>query len=113
MAETKEALEYLSGIQDLMDLNEFMDDPDFGDALDLALKVIAKPDLPPASARIAMAKMQGYAFKFRMMGQVYMTIQKGASGSAQNHKKNVYFSVSEQCHELAQMLKYLAREVNG
>lgn len=108
-----DTLTYLSGIQDLVDLNDFMDDPDFGRACDLALKVIAKPKMPPAAALEAMALMQGYAFKFRVMGQAYMTIKKGASGSAENHKKNVYFSVSEQCHELAQTLKYLAKEYHG
>lgn len=108
-----DTLSYLSGIQDLVDLNDFMDDPEFGKALDLALKVIAKPKLPPAHALEAMALMQAWAFTFRMKGQAYMTIKKGPSGSPENHKKNVYFSVSDQCHELAQTLKYLAKEYHG
>jgi hypothetical protein len=108
-----DTLTYLSGIQDLVDLHEFMQDDDFADAMDLALKVIAKPKMPIAAALEALMKMQGYAFKFRMMGQVYMTIKKGTGGSNENQKKNVYFSVSEQCHELAQTLKYLAREYHG
>jgi len=108
-----DGLEYLSNIQDLVDLNEFMDDEDFGKACDLALKVIAKPILPTAKALEAMALMQAWAFAFRMKGQAYMTIKKGAAGSPENHKKNVYFSISEQCHELAQTLKYLAREYHG
>jgi hypothetical protein len=108
-----DTLTYLSAIQDLVDLNDFMQDDDFAKACDLALKVIAKPKMPPAVALEAMAKMQGYAFKFRMMGQAYMTIKKGPGGSPENNKKNVYFSVSEQCHELAQTLKYLAKEYHG
>jgi hypothetical protein len=108
-----DTLTYLSAIQDLVDLNDFMQDEDFGRAMDLALKVIAKPKMPPAVALEAMAKMQGYAFKFRMMGQAYMTIKKGPGGSPENNRKNVYFSVSEQCHELAQTLKYLAKEYHG
>lgn len=103
-------LEYLSQIQDLVDLNDFMADEDFGEACNLALKCIAKPDLPPAAARKALVQMQGYSFKFRMMGQAFMTIKKGKAGSPENNKKNVYFSVSEQCHELAQTLKYIAKE---
>jgi hypothetical protein len=108
-----DTLTYLSAIQDLVDLNDFMQDDDFAKACDLALKVIAKHKMPPAVALEAMAKMQGYAFKFRMMGQAYMTIKKGPGGSPENNKKNVYFSVSEQCHELAQTLKYLAKEYHG
>lgn len=108
-----DTLTYLSGIQDLVDLNDFMDDEDFTTAMELALKVIAKPRMPVAAALEAMALMQAWAFTFRMKGQAYMTIKKGPSGSPENHKKNVYFSVSEQCHELAQTLKYLAREYHG
>lgn len=103
-------LEYISKMQDLVDLNEFMGDQDFEDALELALKCIAKPDLPPAVARKALVQMQGYALKFRMMGQVFMTIKKGRTGSEENNKKNVYFSMSEQCHEMAQSLKYICKE---
>lgn len=105
-----EPLDYLSKIQDLVDLNDFMDDEDFGQACEMALKCIAKPDLPPVHARRALLMMQGWAFVFRMRGQAYMTIRKGPGGSPENHKKNIYFSVSEQCHELAQTLKYIAKE---
>lgn len=106
----KHPLEYLSEAQDLMDLNDFMKDDDFGNALDLALKCIVKPVIPHAEARRALVLMQAYAFKFKMQGQVYMTIKKGAAGSGENHKKNVYYSMSEQCHELAQTLKYVCKE---
>ena len=105
-----DALEYLSGIQDLVDLNDFMQDEEFGKAVDMALKCIAKPNLPTAKALEAMVKMQGWAFVFRMRGQVHMTIKTGKAGTPENHKKNVYFSISEQCNNLAQTLKYLARE---
>lgn len=108
--EFHKSLEYISNIQDLMDLNDFMEDEQFGEALDLAVKCIAKPDLPPAAAKKALVQMQAWAFVFRMKGQTYMTIKKGKSGSEENHKKNVYFSVSEQCRDLATALKYLARE---
>lgn len=110
MEHSEKGLVYLSNIQDLKDLSDFMDDPDFTDACELAMKCIAKPDLPPAAAKTALVKMQGYAFQFRMKGQVYMTIRAGKTGTDENKKKNVYFSVSEQCHNLAQTLKYLLRD---
>lgn len=109
-AEKKTLLDYLSDIQDLIDLHEFMDDPDLGDAMGLAIKCIAKPDMPPAVAREALLKMQGLAFKFRMQAAAYTYIHKGRAGTDENVKKNVYFAVSEQCHELAQTLKYLVKE---
>lgn len=108
-----DSLEYLSNIQDLVELNDFMQDDHFSKAVDLAIKVVAKPDMPPAAAKKALVMMQGWAFIFKMKGQAYMTIKKGRSGSEENHKKNVYFSVSEQCHDLAQTLKYIAKEPFG
>ena len=103
-------LVYLSKIQDLMDLHDFMDDEDLAAAMDLALKCIAKPDIPPANAKAAIVKLEAMAFKFKMMGNVYMTIKMGKAGTDENKRKNVYFSVSEQCHELSQALKYILRE---
>ena len=104
------SLEYLSEIQDLMDLNDFMDDAQVAEAMDLALKVLAKPDIPPATARLAMVKFQALSFKFKMMAQTYMTIKQGKAGSDENKKKNVYFSLSELCQEMTNTLKYLVRE---
>lgn len=105
-----DGIERLSEVQDLVDLNGFMNDPDFENALELMLRCIANPNLTHVTARRALLLMQAYAFKFRMEGQVYMTIKAGKAGTAENRKKNVYFSASEQCHELAQTLKYLLRD---
>lgn len=105
-----EPLEYLSNLQDLRDLHDFMDNDDLGEAMNLAVKCIAKPDMPPSVARTALLKMQGYAFQFRMQAAAYTYIHKGKAGTDENVKKNIYFAASEQCHELAQTLKYLVKE---
>ena len=110
LSDEKHPLEYLSEIQDLVDLNDFMDDPEIGHAVNLALKVLAKPDIPPATAKIAMTEFQALAFKFKMMGNVYMTIKQGKAGTDENKKKNVYFSISELCQEMTNTLKYVQRE---
>lgn len=105
-----EPLEYISNIQDLMDLHEFINDRDLAEAMDLAVKCIAKPDMPPVVARSALLKMQGLAFQFRMQAATYTYIHKGRAGSEENVKKNVYFAASEQCNAMAQTLKYLVKE---
>jgi len=105
-----DTLEYISGIQDLVDLHEFMNDRELAEAMDLAVKCIAKPDMPPSVARTALLKMQGLAFRFRMQAATYTYVHKGKAGTDENVKKNVYFAASEQCHELAQTLKYLVKE---
>lgn len=110
MSWVADVLEYVSKLQDLVDLHEFMGDDDLGEAMNLAVKCIAKPDMPPSVARTALLKMQGYAFQFRMQAAAYTYIHKGKAGTEENVKKNVYFAASEQCHDLAQTLKYLVKE---
>lgn len=106
----KEALEFVSGIQDFVDLHASVGDDELQTAIDLALKCIAKPDIPPAHAKRAMVQLQGYAFKFKMQALVYMQIHTGRTGTDENIKKNAYMYASEQCDKLAGTLKYLARE---
>lgn len=108
--ELTRGLEHVSGIQDFIDLDERIKDEELQKALDTALKCIVKPDIPAATARKVMLQMQGYAFKFKMQALVYMQIHTGKVGSDENIKKNAYMYASEQCHELAQTLKYVARE---
>lgn len=100
----------VSEIQDFVDLHNVVEDEELQNAIDIALRMIANPNVSHATARKAMLQMQGYAFKFKMQGLVYMQIHKGAAATKENIKKNAYFYASEQCHELAQTLKYLARE---
>lgn len=110
--ELTDGLQYVSGLQDFVDLDEKIADPELQKAIDLALKCIAKPDIPPAVARKAMVQMQGYSFKFKMQALVYMQIHTGKVGSPENIKKNAYMYASEQADKLAQTLKYLAREAH-
>jgi len=104
------ALELISANQDIRDLHEFMDDEDFSVANELVLRCIADPQPSHATVRQALLLMQAYAFKFKMQGKKYDSLQKGRAGTPENIKKNVYYSVSEQAHELAQTLKYLLKE---
>lgn len=103
-------LEHISKIHDLVELDEFMNTPEFTEALDLAVRCIADPNIPAATAKKALLKMQSFAFVFRMQAAVYTYLKKGRAGSEENTRKNVYFAVSEQCHELAQTLKYFVKE---
>lgn len=103
-------LENVSQLQDLVDLYKYIGSDDLAEAMDMAVKCIAKPDIPHAHARIALLKMQAYAFQFRMQAATYTYVHVGKTGTEENTKKNVYFAASEQCHELAQTLKYMLKE---
>lgn len=109
----EDGLQYVSGIQDFVDLHASVGDGDLQKAIELALKCIAKPDIPHAVARKAMIQMQGYSMKFKMQALVYMQIHVGKTGSDENIKKNAYMYASEQCDKMAQTLKYLVRETQG
>jgi hypothetical protein len=108
--EPTKPLEYISGIQDFIDLDLKVGDEELQKAIDIALKCIYKPNPNPAQARQAMLQLQGYAFKFKMQALVYMQIHTGKTGSDENIKKNAYMYASEQADKLAQTLKYLVRE---
>lgn len=108
--ELVEGLGAVSQIQDFIDLHAVTKDDELQTALDLALRCIAQPNITPATARKVMIQMQGYSFKFKMQGLVYMQIHSGKAATPENIKKNAYFYASEQCDKLAQTLKYLTRE---
>jgi len=107
-----EALEYLSEIQDLIDLHEFMEDEHLAYAMNLALKVLAKPEEAAKKSATLVVKFEALAFKFGMMGQTYMTIKNGKAGTDENKKKNVYFSARDRCHEMSAALKYMAKGID-
>jgi hypothetical protein len=47
--------------------------------------------------------------KFGMLATYYTTIAKGPSGSINNTKKNVYYTMKDSLDKLVDSLKYLAR----
>ena len=51
-----------------------------------------------------------YGVKFKMLAQTYMTIKKDRAGTESNQRKNLYFSMAEECHLMAAALKHLGRQ---
>jgi hypothetical protein len=47
--------------------------------------------------------------KFAILATYYTTIAKGPSGSVNNTKKNVYYTMKESIDKIVDALKYLAR----
>jgi len=102
-------LELIDSITEFNDLHEFMGDSDLDEALGLIVKIMTKPDIPVSSASILVAKMQAMSAKFGILATWYATVAKGPSGSANHTKKNVYYTMSDQCDKLASALKYIAK----
>lgn len=111
-SEYEDALKHMSKIQEFVDMNEFLEDDQYGVSLDLAMQIIANPNVSVATARKALVQMQAWSMYFKNKGNVYLTIHAGKAGSPENHKKNVYISMAKECHELAQSLKYLAKDAS-
>ena len=99
-------IELINELSEFNDIKEFMNDPDLDYALDLIIKLIAKPDVPSSKAPDLIVKMQALSAKFAMMSRFYTTFEKGGENAK---KKNVYYTAEEAINRLVDALKYSAR----
>lgn len=99
----KSVIEVISELTEFNDMKEFMNDKDLDYALDLIIKLIAKPDVPAAKAPELIIKIQALASKFAMLSRYYTTFEKGGDNSK---KKNVYYTAEEALNNLVAALKY-------
>ena len=99
----------VSRVTEFNDLNDFMKDPDLDAVLDLVIRMIAKPDVPPVKAAALLVQLQALSFKFSMLSTTYSTIKKGPPGSPNNNRKNIYYTVSSSLDSLVAALKFLAK----
>lgn len=102
----KTTLEVISELTEFNDMKEFMNDKDLDYALDVIIKLIAKPDVPSSKAPDLIVKLQALASKFAMLARYYTTFEKGGDNAK---KKNVYFTAEESINKLVDALKYSAR----
>jgi hypothetical protein len=86
-----------------------MADPELDEALALIVKIMMKPDIPSVQAVALIGKLQAMSAKFAILATYYTTIAKGPSGSTNNTKKNVYYTMKESIDKIVDALKYLAR----
>lgn len=99
----KPTIELISELSEFNDIKEFMNDKDLDFALDLIIKLIAKPDVPSSRAPELIIKIQALSAKFAMMSRYYTTFEKGGDNAK---KKNVYYTAEEALNNLAAALKY-------
>jgi hypothetical protein len=102
----KPTIELISELTEFNDIKEFMKDADLDYALDLIIKLIAKPDVPSSKAPDLIVKMQALAAKFAMLSRFYTTFEKGGENAK---KKNVYYTAEEAITRLVDALKYSAK----
>ena len=106
MEDSRNTLELVSTVTEFNDLSEFMQDPDLDQALDLIIKLISKPDVPPSTAPALIVKLQAISAKLAVQARYYTTFEKGGDNSK---KKNTYYTTAEAIDKLVDALKYTAR----
>ena len=109
MAEDKNTLELINSITEFNDLHEYMKDEQLDRALAIVVKLLMNPDVPAAKAPLLIIELQAMSTKFAMMASVYSTIAKDKAGTANNNKKNIYYSAKESIDKLVDALKYVVR----
>lgn len=102
-------LETISKLTEFNDLTDFMQDPQLDRALDLAIKCMADPNIAAQKAPRLIVELQAISFKFSLKAVEYATIKKDRANTANNHKKNIYYSTKEALDRLVDSLKYAAR----
>ncbi len=102
-------LETVSRITELNDLSDFLQDDDFDEAMELIIKLIAKPGVEPAMAQKLIVKLQALSTKYAVLAVTYSTIKRDKAGTPNNYKKNIYHSLKEALDKLCDALKYPAK----
>lgn len=105
----KNSLELISTITEFNDLHEFMQDEQLDRAMAIVVKLLMNPDVPAAKAPHLIIELQAMSTKFSILASVYATIAKDKAGTANNNKKNVYYSAKESIDKLVDALKYVVR----
>lgn len=106
-------LEYINQITEFNDIHDFMNDKDLDEAMALIVKIMMKPDIPSVQAVALIGKLQAMSAKFGLLATYYTTIAKGPSGSINNTKKNIYYTMKDSLDKLVDSLKYLAKYSMG
>ena len=94
----------LESIGELKDLNEYINDADLEEALNILLRLIQKPDVPHDKLGPLIVKLQAISGKLKMIASVETHIYK-----KDRTRKNLLYSMCDVIDNTVQALKYLAR----
>lgn len=107
--EAEHIFETVNRLTEINDLSEFLQDKDFDDAMELVIKLVAKPGVDPAMAQKLIVRLQALSTKYAVLAVTYSTIKRDKAGTPNNYKKNIYHSLKEALDKLCDALKYPAR----
>ena len=89
------------------EVKEYMQDEDLDTTLDIVVKMIANPNIPPQKVAAVCVQLEAMALKFRTQYSAFMSYKKGTTEA--NMKKNHYKELYTGIDRLVDSLKYLAK----
>lgn len=101
------AFERLSGIMEFYQVNEFLDDPEVEKALLKLTSILANPEINVTKVARHIVECDGLAASFAVKAKYYMGLGKDETDAS--IKKNLYMTLREEFHKLADSLKYLVK----
>lgn len=109
MEEDKSILQLISDVSEFMELHLYFKDNDVDDALGTLIRLIAKPNVPPATAAPLVVKLQALSSKFSLMGKVYMLYDLDITKEEKTKRKNILLTLSSELEKLSNACKYLVK----
>jgi len=101
-------LDKIDEVEEFVKIAEFLDNrPDVIEALAMIRRMVKKPDVPPASAVVIVAKLQALSSQFRLLGKFYFKLAE--KNSETTKKKEMYLTLHQATEDLVAAVKYLAR----
>ncbi len=94
--------EVLNDVAGFAEIAGYMDDPEFTNALEMIVKIMANPDIPPHKAKSLIVWCDALAAKFAMLASYHAHVDKNDRA-----KKNMYFTGKESMQRMSDALKYM------
>lgn len=109
MDEDKSILEYISNVDEFIQLADFMQDDQLEWALDMVVKLQMKPDIPPKVAIQLIVQLQAIASKCSVQAGYYKNIISPKAGSPEYKKKGMLYTLADAIENLVAALKYICK----
>jgi hypothetical protein len=107
--EEKHIAEYISEVDELLEVSKFLHSEQIDEALGIIVKIINKPDIPPRVAVLTIQKLQAISSMCAIQAAYYKNLNPGKAGTEEYKRKNMYYSIHEALNELCAALKYLCK----
>lgn len=104
-----EALQYASAISDFKGIHELMGDADVDEMLDLAIRCLVDPHMKAETAKRLLVQFQAASMKFQTLSKYYTVVKPGNGSTEEKQRKEIYYTLADQCDKMANALKYAAR----